>query len=182
MQQFLVGKLKRNTSIFARNCEIKKIDKSVAETFLNQHHLLGATNGAFNYGIFYKAELIAVATFSKGRKMNRLEAHQRSFELIRFACQSGISITGGLSKVLKHFCLEKNPGDIMTYIDKQFYNGAGFIKIGFKSLGNSEPNWFLITGNYERIAIKQIELDELKVTAKCYVTSNIGNDKLVLTT
>jgi hypothetical protein len=181
LQQLIADKLKRNTSIFARNCVIQKITKAVAETFLNQYHLLGSTNAAFNYGIFHKGELIAVAIFSKGRKMNRLEAHLRSFELIRFACKSGISITGGLSKLLKHFCLEKNPGDIMTYIDKQFFNGAGFIKIGFKEVGSSEPNWFLITKNYERITAKQEDLSKLDLRAKEYITYNVGNNKLILT-
>ncbi|MBX3162979.1 MAG: hypothetical protein KF900_00745 [Bacteroidetes bacterium] len=136
----LRSKLGLNTTIFARQCDIKKIDKETASNFLNAYHLMNATQSAFNYGLFFKEELIGVASFSKGRKMNRLQEHERSFELIRFCCKEGITVTGGLTKLVKNFCREKNAGDVMTYISKQFSDGTSFAKAGFKKTGESERN------------------------------------------
>lgn len=138
------SKLKLNASIFARNCELKKLDKKTAEEFLNTYHLMNATQSAFNYGLFHNAELIAVASFSKGRKMNRLQEHERSFELIRFCCKEGITVTGGLTKLVKNFCREKKAGDVMTYISKQFGDGKSFTNAGFKKTGETERNIKLI--------------------------------------
>lgn len=136
----LRSKFGLNKTIFARQCELKKIDKETANDFLNAYHLMNATQSAFNYGLFYKEELVAVASFSKGRKMNRLQEHERSFELIRFCCKEGITVTGGLTKLVKNFCREKNAGDVMTYVSKQFGNGKSFANAGFKKHSETERN------------------------------------------
>lgn len=174
------SKLGLNKTVFARNCETKKIDKTVAEEFLNQFHLMNSTQSAFNYGLFAKDELVAVATFSKGRKMNRLPEDKRSFELIRFCCREGITVTGGLTKLVKNFCKEKNAGDVMTYIDKQLSPGESFIKAGFVKHSETEPNYFLVNKKtFEKIPVKTP--DETFDSVTFYLTHNSGNIKLVYT-
>lgn len=176
---FIQSKLHLNKTVYARNCEIKKIDKISSSTFLNSYHFLNDAGGAFNYGLFYDSELLAVASYSKGRKMNRLPEHERGYELIRFCTIGGVTITGGLSKLLKYFCDEKNPGDIMTYIDKQFSNGRSFLNSGFKIEGETAPNYFLINRtSFERISIKP---DTFFNNKNFYKTSNFGNLKLIYT-
>lgn len=176
----VLSRLHLNISVFARNCETRKISKSQAEEFISCHHLMGSTESAYNSGLFLKGELLAVASFSKGRKMDRLSEDKRSFELIRFCCKSGISVTGGLTKLIKNFCLEKNAGDIMTYIDKQWSSGNSFIKAGFKKAGETAEHYFLIDRlTYERHFIK--EKPELFDHKKYYLTQNLGNIKLIFT-
>lgn len=169
-----------NTTIFARNCEVKKAERKEADLFLEAYHLMGSTQSAFNFGLFYKNNLVAIASFSKGRKMNRLTESERSFELIRFCCKPGITITGGLTKLVKNFCREKNAGDIMTYIDKQLSDGEAFIKAGFKFHSEKEANYFLINkSNFERqiVADKNISYN----SRNYYLTQNCGNLKLIYT-
>lgn len=138
------SKLGLNKTIFARSCELKKIEKKTAGEFLDNFHLMNSTQSAFNYGLFYKGELMSVASFSKGRKMNRLPEDKRSFELIRFCSRQGITVTGGLTKLVKNFCREKNAGDVMTYVDKQFSDGASFVKAGFTKHSETERNTKLV--------------------------------------
>ena len=95
---FIQSKLKLNKTIYARLCAVQKIDKATAANFINKYHLLYWVNCAHHYGLFYKSELLCVASFSNGRKMNRLAPNQRSFELIRFCSKGGITVTGGLTK------------------------------------------------------------------------------------
>jgi hypothetical protein len=179
LASLILSKLKLNKTIFARNCVVKKADKKTAVQFLNVYHLLNATQSAFNLGLFYKDELVALASFSKGRKMNRLKEDQRSFELIRFCCKSGITVTGGLTRLLKNFCEKKKAGDIMTYVDKQFSDGRSFINAGFKKHGETDPNYFLIDKNtFERKAFREGEIFDPK---KFYKTQNSGSIKLVFT-
>jgi hypothetical protein len=174
------AKLGLNHRVFARNCELKKISKELAENFLNEFHIMGSTRSAWNYGLFYKNELLAVASFSKGRKMNRLPSDKRSYELIRFCCKSGYTVTGGLSKLVKNFCEEKNAGDVMTYVDKQFSSGQSFIKAGFLKAGETEPNCFLVNKKtFERHPMK--DADEGYDQEKFYRTCNKGNIKMIYT-
>jgi len=175
----LLSKLKLNTAVFARNCDLKRVDKNFAKTFLDKYHLMNATQSAYNLALFYKEDCVALATFSKGRKMNRLREDQRSFELIRFCCKSGVTVTGGLTKLVKNFCDSKNAGDVMTYVDKQLSDGSSFISAGFKKHSETEPNYFLINKiTFERIVTKnENEFDK----EKFYLVKNLGNVKLVYT-
>ncbi len=174
----VLSKLQLNKTIFARNCVVKKLDKKTAANFLETYHLMGNTQSGFNLGLFYKDELFTIASFSKGRKMNRLHEHQRSFELIRFCCKSGISVTGGLSKLMNHFFIEKNAGDIMTYVDKQWSDGKSFINAGFKKHSEKEPNYFLINkSTFERKLLKNKH--EPFDTNTFYLTQNLGSIKLI---
>jgi hypothetical protein len=172
------SKLQLNKKIFARNCQVKKVHANYARLFLDAHHLMEYATAAFHYGLFLDEELIAIAAFSKGRKMDRLPAHLRSFELVRFCCKDGITVTGGLSKLLKHFLADKEEaGDIMTYVDNQWSRGSGYIKCGFQIIGETKRQEFLINkATCERSYYK----GEKYNPRKFYVTQNLGNLKLVL--
>ena len=106
--------------------------------------------------------------------MNRLPEHQRSYELIRFCSKSGYTVAGGLTKLLQHFIREKQPGDIMTYVERQLSDGSSYIKAGFKKVGETEARSFCISGkSFER---KSGGADE-----DCnYIFTDEGNLKLVL--
>ncbi len=174
------SKLNLNKTVFARNCEIKKIDKQIAIQFLNKYHLMNSTQSAYNFGLVCQDELLALASFSKGRKMDRLSEDKRSFELIRFCCKEGITVTGGLTKLVKNFCKEKKAGDVMTYIDKQLSSGESFIRSGFKKYGETAPNYFLVnkkTFARTYLKSKNEKFDE----SEFYIMQNEGNIKLVYT-
>lgn len=174
----ILSKLHLNKTVFARNCDVKKIDKNTATAFLDTYHLMGSTQSGFNMGLIYKAELVALASFSKGRKMNRLESDKRSFELIRFCSKSGVTITGGLTKLLKNFYIEKQAGDIMTYADKQLSNGSAFIRAGFVKHSDIAPNYFLINRRtFQREILK--DKDAIFDSDKFYRTQNLGSLKLI---
>lgn len=175
----ILSQLKVNKTVYARNCKLNRIDRIQAEEFLQKYHLLNSTKSSFNFGLFYKDELVAVASFSNGRKMDRLREDQRSFELIRFCSKSGITITGGLSKIIKNFCVEKKAGDVMTYVDKDLSDGSSFIRAGFKKHSETGATYFLVNKiTFERTITKE---DAIYDTKKFYRTKNSGNVKLVYT-
>jgi hypothetical protein len=174
------SKLGLNKRVFARNCEVKKVKRIEANQFLNANHLMNSTQSASNYGLFHKGELLAVASFSKGRKMHRLPETQRSFELIRFCCKRGYTITGGLSKLLNCFIREKNAGDIMTYVDQHWSKGDAFVKAGFKHSEQTEPKTFVINKTtFER---KRVEgnSDEVDLN-QFFLLKDLGNLKMIYT-
>jgi hypothetical protein len=169
--------LGQNKRIHGRTCEIKLLDKNTAETFLNHHHVMGFANSYYKLGLFKKDELLAIATFSKGRKMNRLPEGRRSFELIRFCNASGFTVVGGLSKLLKHFINLTDAGDIMTYIDKDQSEGKAFLKLGFKLLSETDPIEFKLHKN----SLKRTNKETIHFEEDYQLIKNSGNLKLVYT-
>lgn len=169
--------LGQNKRVHGRSCNIRLLDKNTAETFLNRHHVMGFASSYYKLGLFKKDELLAIATFSKGRKMNRLPEGKKSFELIRFCNASGITVVGGLSKLLKHFIKLTDAGDIMTYIDKDQSEGKAFIKLGFKLHSESEPIAFKIDKNSQKRTNQNITNHDIEMQ----VVKNSGNLKLIYT-
>lgn len=137
--------------IFARQTVVKRITKSDYIPFLEENHLWGATGAKYGYGVFLKSKmkgakqhqtdaeddemLVAVATFSSKREVNRAGSKFHSYELLRFCTKLDTTVVGGLTKLVSAFVKEvKNkqtgkvddsgsvqPGiDIVTAIDRDF--------------------------------------------------------------
>ncbi len=135
----IVSILGKVISIHGRKTKFVRIDKQKAEDFLNENHLQGYVSSKLKYGLYFQNELIAVATFSAGRKMKNMPEKYRSFELIRFANKLGYRVVGGLSKLIMGFLNEREVGDVMTYVDRAWGQGKGFEKIGFVKKGELPP-------------------------------------------
>jgi hypothetical protein len=171
-----LSKLGLNKVVFARKCQIKKVPKKEAKEFCDQHHLMDYAQSATHLGLYFKDELLALATFSKGRKMRRLPEDKRSYELVRFCSKGGVTVAGGLTRLIKNFCEEKTPGDIMTYVDRQFSDGANYLKVGFKKAGTTPPHFFIVDRN--SLVICPINLNKATNQTE-YLLENLGNQKLI---
>ena len=138
--------------IYARDCEFKVIDNSIANTFLNENHLQGrGSNQAISFGLYYDGQLVSVATFSnmKNRSIygNR-NSETSSVELLRFASLLNTSIIGGFSKLLKNAIKDpffKEVKEIMTFANGRFTSDPEnnvYRKNGFEYQGTSDPGYW----------------------------------------
>ncbi len=135
------GKTER---IFARKTAVRAIDSGQSNEFLERNHLQGGSKAGFKYGLFYSGRLVAVATFSKGRNVQRNELTYRSYELIRYCSELNITVVGGLDKLLQKFIRERHPDDIMTYADRDWSDGRVYENLGFKKTGIMPPQTFWV--------------------------------------
>ncbi len=170
--------------IHARATKACRIDKQTTQAFLNTHHLQGATGAYYKYALMHKDEVLAVATFSKARVMYDGPVYYRSYELERFACISGYTITGGLGKLLHAFIDEINPAHLMTYADADWGKGEGYAKLGFTPAGISAPQLFYVNpeSHIRYYADKILALHgEVELKAKGFLRAfTAGNYKFVL--
>jgi|GEM_PF-133132 hypothetical protein len=134
----------RANRIHARETVVARIDKAVSMAFQRDHHLQVALPGKYRYGLFHGGELVAIAVFSGGRRMDDRPDDYRSFELLRFCHKQGIHVVGGFSKLLDAFEQEFHPGDVMTYADKDWSDGSSYRKTGFVIVGETEPQCFWV--------------------------------------
>ena len=121
-----------NKRIFARKTEVRKITKEEATDFLSKNHLNFPLSGKFRYALFQEDIMVACIVFSRVRIYPRENAEAlRSYEIIRHANLAGHTVTGGLSKLIKHFVREKTVKHLMTYVDKEWSQGDSYKKMGF---------------------------------------------------
>ena len=170
MQARLLAHLEVFTPVYARNCEIRRIDKPTAAEFLSRTHAYGDAACKYRYGMFLKRStghiakegrcgipagaLIAVGTFSNARRWIKNGKEIRSYEWTRFASLPGLRISGGMGRILKTFIKEVQPDDIMSYADLEWSEGAVYEQLGFTLEGRKEPVMFVIDGQWKRSPVK----------------------------
>lgn len=140
MQPLYAGTLR---SIFARNCEVRRIEKPEASAFLNSCHRFGDASCKYRYGIYVlrstgthefalpKGTLVAVAEFSGARRWLKNGSVISSYEWVRYASLPELSVVGGMGKVLRHFIEEVHPDDVMTYANQEWSDGEVYRRLGF---------------------------------------------------
>lgn len=159
--------------VYARNCEIRRIDKITAAEFLSANHSYGDSSNRYRYGLFLKRHtghiasggdetwkyptgtLVAAATFSNARKWIKGEQTIRSYEWIRYASLPGLRISGGMGRLLKAFIEEVQPDDIMSYADLEWSNGEVYKTLGFTKESFKEPVVFAVDRQWKRTPLSR---------------------------
>jgi hypothetical protein len=170
MKSRLLAHLEIFTPVYARNCEIRRIDKLTAAEFLGRTHAYGDAACKYRYGMFLKRStghiakegrcgipagtLIAVGTFSNARKWIKNGKEIRSYEWTRFASLPGLRISGGMGKILNAFIEEVQPDDIMSYADLEWSEGTVYEQLGFRLEGQKYPVMFGIDSEWNRFPVK----------------------------
>ena len=193
MESRLLAHLELFSQAYARNCEIRRIEKAEAQEFLNKYHSYGYAACKYRYGLFLKrhtghiaeemrslgklgmtegesgiteGKLIAVATFSNARRWIKDGKEIRSYEWTRYASLPDLRVSGGMGKLLKAFIKEVEPDDIMSYADLEWSEGEVYERLGFKSEMMKDPVVFTIDPEtWERRAVKG-SLDRLGMTGE----------------
>ena len=191
MEARLLAHLELFSQAYARNCEVRRIEKAEAQEFLNAHHSYGYAACRYHYGLFLKRHtghtrndipagtLIAVATFSNARKWVKGEKTVRSYEWTRYASLPEVRVNGGMGKLLKAFIKDILPDDIMSYADLEWSDGEVYSTLGFIKESMKEPVMFAVDGNWKRTPISRCpqhegslylqNLGSLKYRLKLYI-------------
>ena len=181
-REIVKNRLKANLglqkTIYARKCIAKEISVADSIKFLNANHLLGYTRSNYRYGLFatgdyetVKSEsLVAVATFSGPKIINREGTNVKSYEWVRYANVADFRVVGGMGKLLNFFIQKEVPQEIMSYADRSWGDGNAYIKLGFKVLDtNCNITYYLDSKSFERVPkrlLSKIDKTELLVRHK----------------
>lgn len=148
--------------IFARKTNARRLNATAAIAFLNDNHLWGATRAKYYYGLFKKEsnecsntrgpeeELVAVATFSARRKVERNNRLFKSHELLRFCSQRDATVVGGISKLCKNFIRDVDPDDIITLVDRDWGEGTGWHSM-FEPVSAMDPLVMVVNPSEPRV-------------------------------
>lgn len=142
-QEQVLGRIRSvlglNKRLHGRKGEIIAINQKEADDFLNSNHIQGAASAKYKFALQIDGQIVAVACFSNLRLMKRIASDYKSAELIRFATRIGYTVTGGFTKLLKHFVKMVAPNDVMSYADRDWSLGNAYEQSGFKLVNVTEP-------------------------------------------
>lgn len=154
----LSAKLGKSVNVYARKCTIFDISTNVMDKFLEANHVQGSCTASVRLGLVYDGELKALMTFGKSRYDKSVE-----WELLRYCTESGISVTGGASKLLSHFCKLYSPKSLVSYSAKEWNTGNLYSTLGFKWDSTSAPSYYY-TNDYvtffNRVSFQKHKLSE----------------------
>ncbi len=171
-----------NKRLHGRQTKIVQLTQSQMDEFLNQHHLLGTAKSKYRFGLVHGDKLVAVAGFSNLRYMKKGGPIYRSAELIRFATLTGFTVTGGFTKLLKHFIDTYQPNDIMSYADRDWSQGGAYSRAGFTLIEITAPaKIWLNKATLERYFAHRLPLSSADTAEVDYIKIfNTGNLKYIL--
>jgi hypothetical protein len=148
--------------IYARKCSVTKLTSTVANQFLNEHHLQGSGRSNERYGLYSDDELVSVMTFSHENVSRNLVG----WEINRFCTKQGLSVVGGASKLFKQFVLDVTPSEVISYADLRWGKGEVYGALGFVFENNTTPNYWYISGlkRIHRYSLRKNENDDPALT------------------
>ena len=184
IQARILSHLEVFSQAYARNCEVRKIEKHEAQAFLDRYHSYGYAECRYRYGLFLRRHtghiaeemrkhngdasplmygngtLVAVATFSNARRWMKDGKEIRSYEWTRYASIPDMRVSGGMGKLLKSFIKEVKPDDIMSYADLEWSQGDVYRQLGFTLESFKSPVMFSVDRcSWERIPIRFMTAD-----------------------
>jgi hypothetical protein len=141
--------------IYARKPEFKFVSHEKANQFLFDNHLQGTIKSK-HYGLYHNNELVSLISISKPRFNKNYE-----WELLRFCNKKNTQVTGSLSKLIKNF-RKTNHGSIISYCDKRYSYGSGYINSGFEQISITKPSYYYIKyfDRYNRMKFQKHKLEE----------------------
>lgn len=132
-------KLGLGDKLYARKLKIKELTTNEEREFLNAHHLQNYTSSSHCYGLVDNSGNVKMLLSIKKSRYDK----KFNYELIRLCSTGNEIIIGGLNKLMAHVdknALLKNE-TILTYCDRRFGTGKGYISADFKEVGVSRPNY-----------------------------------------
>lgn len=150
----------KNT-IGARECKIREVCRSEAESFIEANHLQGYANSAVHYGLYDGEELVSIMSFGK-RHIN-LKKSDESWELVRFCNKIGWHVIGGASRLFNHFVKTHRPQQVISYASHDISDGNLYEKVlNFKKVSETKYSyWYIDKETQKRIHRYKFRKSEL---------------------
>lgn len=145
----------RGEKIYARKCEIREVNTKDYREFCEKYHVQGYRSATVKLGLYYKNELVQIASFNKARQYSVAGKNNYEWEWVRGCISSNNKVIGGTSKLLKHFIDTYKPNNILCFSDWNLFSGKGYEESGFQFEGFTGPDKFYITKTNKMIRINR---------------------------
>lgn len=138
IEGYLKSLLNENIRIYARNTSIKSPSKQQTKEFFEKNHIHGNVGYKFSYGLYdNNGELISLLSIGKSRYSKKYD-----YEVLRFCNKIGVTVVGGLSKIISHIKNNLEFSSLVSYTHRRLFDGKSFINAGFNLVNKTDPGYF----------------------------------------
>ena len=137
IEGYLKSLLNENLRIFARNTIIKCPTKQETKMFFDENHIHGNTGHKFSYGLYNDGILVSLISLGKSRFSKKYD-----YEVLRFCNKIGITVVGGLSKLISYIKKNLEFNSLVSYTHRRLFDGKSFINSGFELSHKTQPGYF----------------------------------------
>lgn len=133
-------KLGLSQRVFARKCDVVKVDSITAKRFFDVNHYHAGVGSDIAFGLLYGDSLLCVLSF---------KIRGEVAEISRFATALNYHVSGGFSKLLKHFVRHNSDvRQIFTYVDRSFTTSDScYSESGMRFEGITKPGYRYFKNN-----------------------------------
>jgi hypothetical protein len=175
-----------NRSIGARKTTVEKLQRFAASGFHESYHVqpFAVSRASEHYALLFEGEVVAVASFEKAGVLHR------------YTIKDGLSLPGGLRKLIAAFRKEHGVVEIVTYCDRDHFSGSVYRNSGFEHTGGTLQMSYVEGGvrvrreKYMKHKLKKVlgldavpaDLKEIDICAEhgVFAVWNSGVDRYVL--
>jgi G:T-mismatch repair DNA endonuclease (very short patch repair protein) len=119
--------------VYARNTKFVELSWAEIKKFEEDNHLQGSCPARNYYGLIHNGEIVMTASFGKPRFRSDYDN-----ELVRMTTKIDYSVVGGITKLFKNAKIT----NCLTYADRRWGWGNGYLNAGFDFLGKTESNYW----------------------------------------
>jgi len=173
-KSIIYGKCGFNKKIYARKCDAREINDKDYKDFLNLNHLEGKISSDVKLGLFHNDELLMVSGFS-----NSFPDNKNEWELDRMCSKTEIVVVGGASKLFQYFKRKYNPNSIISYCNRNCFDGGVYKKLGMNKIFTQPPNCKWVKYEGKKVIIKcghQINKDNITSSENYMKIYDCGHD------
>lgn len=139
MMSVIKSKLGLNNRLYARKCKVKMLSNAEVKQFLLSTHIQGYIPAKFNLALLNDEDKLLMLMTIGPSRFNK----EYNYEILRISSAPGITVVGGISKLLKHVRTTLQIKDpIISYCDRSKSAGNGYISSGFKLLYTTSPGYY----------------------------------------
>ncbi len=153
-------------------------------SFLEAYHIQGAS-GYYGYSLSDGDGIVAVATFRQARGAHRSLASVGSWELVRYCVKAGVSVPGGLARIMALFIKEHSPKIVLSFSDRRWSQGRIYGQNGFASAERLRPSYsYFYDGSegprYHKSSFTKARLSSLGATGadEWTMAQSLGLDRI----
>jgi hypothetical protein len=144
VKSYILSKLGLNERVFARECQLRELEKWEEKAFMETNHIQGPGHSKICFGLIKDGQILAAMSFG-GHHRNGDEM----LVLNRLCFKSGITVVGGASKLLSagiKWAKIIGHTEIVSWSDNRWSEGKVYEKLGFILDNELSPDYSYVKG------------------------------------
>jgi hypothetical protein len=125
-------------------CEIKNIDVTTVNKFLNKYSLQGRCVLSYNIGLYHNNKLLSVMSSRQLSNTKKDNINENVWIITKFCTIWNVNETECASKMLNHLINTKHVDRIIVHVDKRINDGEIYNKLHFEHKKDTKPDYYYV--------------------------------------